>query len=247
MVNGTNNGSSNGVHPEVATVSELDLLWDSLPLAVVQELAKPLDAGLVSHRKGRNGRTYAYVEGRTVIDQANRIFGFGGWGYELVGEVKLRKIENTDPNTGEVKLIRSYAATVPVAGAPSRTDVGFHTVVEEIGEGHETAYKGAVTDGLKRALRGFGAQFGNELHGDGVAEALAPSLRKTLVDLGVAQGFDEAQVRVAVRSKTGRDLDDIRTSELTGLVEGAAAKLRQAGDAAARPQQAEDTETRKAA
>ena len=129
----------------------------------------------------------------------------------------------------------SYAATVriTVPGAPPRTDVGFHTVAEDNAEGHETAYKAAVTDGLKRALRGFGDQFGNALHGDGVAEALAPPLRRTLVDLGLAQGFTEGQMRAAVRSKTGKDLDVLPVSELTRLVEGAARKVQQAGEAQA--------------
>ena len=49
-------------------------------------------------------------------------------------------------------------------GAPSRTDVGFHPVTDESAEGHETAFKGAVTDALKRALRSFGDRFGNGLY-----------------------------------------------------------------------------------
>ena len=63
---------------------------------------------------------------------------------------------------------QAYSAKVKVniPGAPSRTDVGFHAVAEENVEGHETAYKGAVTDALKRALRSFGDQFGNGLYGD---------------------------------------------------------------------------------
>ena len=39
-------------------------------------------------------------------------------------------------------------------------------MTEETADGHETALKGAVTDGLKRALRGFGDRFGNGLYGD---------------------------------------------------------------------------------
>ncbi len=35
-------------------------------------------------------------------------------------------------------------------------------------DAHENARKGAVTDGLKRALRVFGEQFGNSLYGDGM-------------------------------------------------------------------------------
>ena len=72
--------SRNGSHPEPAA-SEIDLLWDGLSPAVTQKLDEPLDEGLISYRKGRKGRTFAYLEGRTAIAQANRVFGFGGWGW----------------------------------------------------------------------------------------------------------------------------------------------------------------------
>ena len=88
----------------------------------------------------------------------------------------LREIENVDTGTGEVKLIRAYSAPVRVTvpGAPPRTDVGFHAVAEETPDGHETAVKGAVTDGLKRALRSFGDRFGNGLYGDPSTGSGAP-------------------------------------------------------------------------
>ena len=242
--NGNGNGTGNGVHKDASIIGDHDLLWDGLPPAVTQKLSEPLDPSLVSRRKGRGNRSFAYVEGRTAIDQANRIFGFGGWGHEVVGEVVLREIENVDPKTGEVTRIRAYSATVrvTVAGTQSRTDVGFHTVAEENGEGHETAYKGAVTDALKRALRTFGDQFGNALYGEqpaagqpakraGAADSLAPSLRKKLVELGVEQGFDEEQLHAAVKGRTGKSLDELTAPELSPLVEGAARKLRQMREA----------------
>ena len=232
--NGTvHDGSNNGVHKDTIPDSPHDLLWESLPPKVVGELEKPLDPGLVSYRKGRKGGTYPYIEGHTAIDEANQIFGYGGWGYEMVGEVTQWVTERVDSDTGQVHRSCSYAAAVRVTvpGASPRTDVGFHTVADDTAEGHETAYKGAVTDALKRALRSFGGRFGNSLYGDGEAEALAPSLRRTLVDLGVAQGYDQAQMRAAVRSKTGKDLDSLPVAELTRLVEGAARKVQQAKEA----------------
>ena len=152
--------------PAPASVEALH--WDALAPRVTEALAQPLDPQLVSQRKGRGGRKFDYVEGHTAIDQANRIFGFGGWGYELVGDVSLRPIEQTNSRTGEVTSTPAYAAVVRVTvpGAPSRTDVGFQPVSEESPEGHETAFKGAVTDALKRALRSFGDRFGNGLYGD---------------------------------------------------------------------------------
>ena len=123
--------------------------------------------------------------------------------------------------------MRAYAATVRVTvpGSPSRTDVGFHAVVEETAEGHETAFKGAVTDALKRALRGYGDQFGNSLYGDAAPGDVAPALRRTMVELGRKQGFDEGQVRDAVRSRTGKDLDELPIAEVTSLLESMARKL----------------------
>ena len=173
MSNGSNNGHSNGtgnglVHvnghkPDAAIVSEHELLWDGLSPAVTNALGQPLDPALVSQRKGRGGRVFDYLEGHAVIDQANRIFGYGGWGYELVGDVTLRQIETVDPQTGEVKTACAYNAPVrvTVAGALPRTDTGVHPVAEDTLDGHDTAIKGAVTDGMKRAFRSFGVQFGN--------------------------------------------------------------------------------------
>ena len=119
-------------------------------------------------RKGRGGRSFDYLEGHAVIDQANLIFGYGSWGYELAGDVTLRQVETVDTQTGEVKVSLGYSAQVrvTVAGALPRTDIGVHPVAEDTFDGHDTAIKAAVTDGMKRAFRSFGVQFGNGFYGD---------------------------------------------------------------------------------
>ena len=261
-------GNGNGHHPNgsgngAADITGHDLLWDGLPPAVVNALQQPLDPALVSPRQGRANRNYEYLEGHTVIDQANRTFGYGGWGYELVGDVSLRRIEKVDVSTGQLRVTFAYSAPVRVSvnGAPSRTDIGFHIVTEDTPEGHETAAKGAVTDGLKRALRSFGDRFGNGLYGDqpsangrgngrqGPQRPNAPAngngngngrregsylqqLRGRLIALGAEQGFDEERVREAVRKQTGRDLDDLPARDLKPLVENAARKVNEAKGAA---------------
>ncbi len=170
--NGNGNRSSSApptpIERSPAPASVEALHWDALAPRVTEALAQPLDPELISQRKGRGGRKFDYIEGHTAIDQANRIFGFGGWGYELVGDVTLRPIDQTDSRTGEVTRTAAYSVTVRVTvpGAPSRTDVGFQPVAGDTPEDHETACKGAVTDALKRALRSFGDRFGNGLYGD---------------------------------------------------------------------------------
>ena len=186
----TNNGSNNGAHkdtaiatvngnghkPDAAIPVEHDpassagqtLYWDGLSPAVTQALGQPLDPELASQRRGRGNKFFDYLEGHAVIDQANRIFGYGGWGYELVGDVTLRQVEEVDSQTGEIKTASAYCAPVrvTVAGALPRTDIGVHPVTEDTVDGHDTAIKGAVTDGMKRAFRSFGVQFGNGFYGD---------------------------------------------------------------------------------
>ena len=174
--NGSDNGKSNGaVHvngnghkPDAAIPAEHELLWDGLSPAVTNALSQPIDPALVSQRKGRGGKVFDYLEGHAVIDQANRVFGYGGWGYELVGDVTLRRIEAVDSQTGEITVSQGYSAPVrvTVAGALPRTDLGVHPVAEDNLDGHDTAMKGAVTDGMKRAFRSFGCQFGNAFYGD---------------------------------------------------------------------------------
>ena len=254
--NGRKPGSPMAADNDPASVAEPGFLWDGLPPAVTKSLAQPLDPALISQRKGRAGMVYHYLEGHAVIDQANRIFGHGGWGYDLVGNVTLRQLEAVDPRTGEVKTSSAYSAPVRVrvVGAPSRTDVGFHAVAEDTPDGHDTALKGAVTDGLKRALRSFGVQFGNSFYGDPaqVASAAQPKrvpaqatekqgrtesaasadsqvqmLRKRIMELGVAQGFNDGQIREAVSARTGKDMDSLTAAELAPLVKAAANKLNQ--------------------
>ena len=157
-----------------------------------------------------------------------------------------------------MKTVSVYTAPVRVTvpGAPPRTDIGFHAVTDETADGHETAIKGAVTDGMKRALRSFGDRFGNGLYGDqqpvvnpprperAPAQAQAngrsgqprsgrnalqvQTLRKRLIELAGEQGFDEAKVRAAVKRQMGKDLDDLTAAEIgLTLVQSAADKLRE--------------------
>ena len=176
--NGTGNGlvHVNGHKPDAAIIEGNDLLWDGLLPAVTQALGQPLDPALVSQRKGRKNRVYDYLEGHLVIAQANEIFGFGGWGYEVVGDVTLRQFETVNTETGEVKLTTAYSAPVRVIvpGAPPRTDIGFSWAAGDTPDDHETACKAAVTDGMKRAFRSFGDRFGNGLYGDQAQDDGAP-------------------------------------------------------------------------
>lgn len=162
----------------------------------IAELDKDLLPIFVAERKGASGTTLKYIAGHTAIDQADRIFGYGQWGYEVLS-CDMKTIP--DPLTGEIIGV-TYEATVKltVEGCIPVTDVGQQAVsawnVQDvimtrrgkdgdmsdpitpyerqlacriITDSHEVARKGAATDAAKRCLRTFGSQFGNGLYGDG--------------------------------------------------------------------------------
>jgi hypothetical protein len=56
--------------------------------------------------------------------------------------------------------------TVTVAGCEPQQDVGGCVAQNDTADQHDMAFKGAVTDAMKRALRHFGAAFGNDLYSD---------------------------------------------------------------------------------
>jgi len=64
----------------------------------LKELDKPLDKRFISDRKGASNRKLRYLEGHDAIDQADRIFGYGCWGYDILA---CEQTVIRDPFTGE--------------------------------------------------------------------------------------------------------------------------------------------------
>ena len=126
---------------------------EGLSPEVKARLREPLDSRLVSHNDFNSKKPeFEFLEHEVVIRQANDIFGYDGWGYEIVGGVDLE-------TSGGKQFYRTMVRAT-VIGAPSRMGAGSWAVASDNPAGHDTAMAGAVTVALKRALRPFGAQFG---------------------------------------------------------------------------------------
>lgn len=132
----------------------------------VEQLDQPLDAKRVKHRTGGGGAQLSYLKGHDIIDAANRIFGYGCWGYDLLA-VELTNVADA---SGEI-IGQYYTARIKltVAGAMPITEEGICPVQEGRNprakiDAHDMSRKGAITDALKRALRCYGDQFGNSLY-----------------------------------------------------------------------------------
>lgn len=136
---------------------------------IAAELSKPLDKKHV--KPPAPGRYGEYIEGWFAISEANRIFGWDGWSYEITDlrEVYRELLELTGRN-GEVyqQWRVSYEARCTVyTGGRHNTDVGYghgQAKPQNIGDAIESAGKEAATDALKRALKSFGYPLGLALY-----------------------------------------------------------------------------------
>lgn len=194
-----------------------------LSTAAKRKLRQPLAAEHVSEREGDEG-TVRYLEGWRAIQLANAIFGEDRWGAEVVGEVAYRPIPQTGRRNA-TPVLGIYTATVRVTvdGCTPHSDVGTAAVEEQTPEHHATACKTAVTDGLKRALRHYGAGLGNELSArldgtDTTGPVDAEPLRREVLAIAERAGSDEARTREWVAEKYGCPLNELDAHRLRDAV-----------------------------
>jgi DNA repair and recombination protein RAD52 len=139
-----------------------------------QMLSQPLQAQCIKKRK-QGGTQLSYIEGYHAINKANEIFGYGNWNKNIVDLKCVYEGQEVGKNAS-VKHVCAYIARVLVKIVePTELDAPAECQFEDVGYGngisynsqadaHELASKEAVTDGMKRALRHFGDQFGNCLY-----------------------------------------------------------------------------------
>lgn len=164
-------------------------------------LTDPLDPDNVKARKGPGNVTLSYVEGWHLVDEANRIFGFGNWSRETT---MLESLHNpvlvTDPDSPDTgKVVAAFMAKVRVtvwSGDGSRSIVregcgaarGF---AKTAGEAMENALKSAETDAMKRALSSFGNSFGLALYDKAKKNVGKPAERPALPPAAGIAAIDE--------------------------------------------------------
>ncbi|SEU02517.1 RAD52 family DNA repair protein [Paracoccus homiensis] len=130
-----------------------------------EELARKLDPKHIKPAK-QFGPKGDYIEGWHAMAEANRIFGHGAWSYTVI---KCDAVMQQERKIGKAQKDGwgvTYVATVRVTvDGVIREDVGAgHGYDADLGLAHESAVKEAVTDALKRGLRGFGNPFGLALY-----------------------------------------------------------------------------------
>ena len=133
--------------------TRIEQIDGALSASLAEDLIQTLNAGPA---KGA-----PYLPTWRVIEQANRVFGYSGWSFALVGTPSAVQKFQSD-GKAERTL---YTAVVRVeAHGRNATDIGTCMTTSDAPESHEMAIKGAVSDGMRRAFRSFGPQFGNQLY-----------------------------------------------------------------------------------
>lgn len=134
--------------------------WKSLTV----ELNKKLDPSAI--KPAPQGKFGDYVDGYHVVSEANRIFGNGGWSYEITRLQETHRATVTTPRGEQVRV--SYLCTVKVHIGDTFKEgsaVGMGSgKPDNLGDVIESAVKEAETDALKRALRTYGNTFGLALY-----------------------------------------------------------------------------------
>lgn len=132
----------------------------------IELLNQPLDPKRFKTRAGGGGSTLTYLAGFDIIDTANRIFGYGSWGFDIISN----EAQNVLDENGQI-VGTYYAARVKLSvyGCLPITEEGVCAVQNArnpraLIDAHDMARKGAITDAMKRAFRCFGNQFGNPLY-----------------------------------------------------------------------------------
>lgn len=132
----------------------------------LQVLNQELDNNRIKSRSKGNV-VLSYIEGYSVIETANKVFGFGNWTYSVskLDQVSQEVNQNQNNIVCYKAVVQVQVHSVDHLQDVLREDVGFGTgTAKTLADAHEGGAKEAVTDALKRALRSFGNQFGNSLY-----------------------------------------------------------------------------------
>ncbi|KAI9551482.1 hypothetical protein GHT06_021815 [Daphnia sinensis] len=125
-------------------------------------LRRDLAPEMVSQRHGPGGQKLAYIEGWRLIALANEVFGFNGWSHAVVQQT----IDCVDQIEDKFYVGVSSTVRVELKDGAFHEDIGYGVCegMKSKALSLEKARKEAATDGLKRALKGFGNVLGNCLN-----------------------------------------------------------------------------------
>lgn len=138
----------------------------AITLAQYEQLLKPLNEKRVAKRAGGGGRSLSYLEAWDVKAHLIRIFGFGGWDWNVIAAHKAFE-EKTDKGNWSVAYKVIGTLTIADLGCTYTEAAIGSAMLPQRGEAHDMAIKTAESDAIKRAAINLGTQFGLSLYDNG--------------------------------------------------------------------------------
>lgn len=125
-------------------------------------LQRKLDRSVVETRR-QGGRELSYIPSHYAIRAANEIFGYGNWNTEVLSIVEL-PFDAGGKQQLFVRATVKVTVTYDDGHQSSHDDIGTGTALSMADHELDKAYKGAISDAEKRALRHWGDPFGLGLY-----------------------------------------------------------------------------------
>jgi recombination DNA repair RAD52 pathway protein len=135
-----------------------------------EQLLKPLNPVRVAKRAGGGGRQLSYLEAWDVKAHLIRIFGFGGWSWDVTSAELVFEQDTGGKWSVGYKVIGSLH--IPPLGCTYTEAAIGSSILPQRGEAHDMAVKTAESDAIKRAAINLGDQFGLSLYNNGSTAAV---------------------------------------------------------------------------
>jgi hypothetical protein len=160
----------------------------------------------------RDGKGHSHVSQQDITAHLIRVFGFGSFDTDIVSVECVFETERADRNTGQLsgRYDVCYRALLRLTIRDEHGNEVCHFVDgstataqnQSRGDGHDLAYKSALSLAKKRAAINLGDQFGLSLYNKGQMEAL---VRGTLVKPGDQFAGGDVQAGVPQQVSLGND------------------------------------------
>ena len=138
-------------------------------------LLKGINSSRIATRQGAGGLSLSYLESWDVKAHLIRLFGFGGWSWNVT-DATLMYEEKVGANWSVGYKVLGTLRIATLDCTYSEAVVG-SAMNPQRGESHDMAVKTAESDAIKRAAINLGDQFGLSLYNNG---ATAPVVITTL-------------------------------------------------------------------
>lgn len=178
--------------------------------AFAPEQVRQLLAPINKNRVLADPKGHSHVSQQDITAHLIRMFGFGGFDIEVLDASLIFETQRTNDKTGELlrKWDVCYRAMVRITvrnpdGVRVASYENGSTATaqnQSHGDGHDLAYKSAISLSIKRAAIALGDQFGLSLYNKGQMTAL---VMKTLVGADAPAG--DVQEGIAQQVSLGND------------------------------------------